>query len=233
MDTSAFEKKDGKYYLKYIGSESYYKNGLLLECIMHFKGLMKGKLLDLGCGNKPYSKIYDEVCDSSIGCDVPFSLHTKSNVEVQCYAEDIDKHFEQEYFDCIICTEVLEHTLNDQKVVANIYKILKPGGNLIISAPFTYVLHEAPHDYRRYTLFGLKNILETNRFEVKSAFSMGGTLSSGFFIFYYSFTKIFFFTLKKIGFSRAHENTFLKAVTSFPELVLYKLNIASFRKKLV
>ena len=82
MNSSAFVKKNGRYYLKYFGSESYYKNGLLLECIEYFKDLMKGKLLDLGCGNKPYSAIYNEVCDSSIGCDVPFSLHKDSIVEV-------------------------------------------------------------------------------------------------------------------------------------------------------
>jgi len=232
LDTSAFEKKNGRYYLKYIGTESYYKNGLLLECIQYFKSFMKGKLLDLGCGNKPYSIIYNEVCDSSIGSDVPFSLHQNTDIDLKCYAEDIDKHLESGYFDCVLCTEVLEHTVNDQKVVANINKVLKPGGNLIISAPFTYVLHEAPHDYRRYTLFGLKNILENNSFEVLSILSMGGTFSSGFYIFYYSLTKIFFYLLKKIGWKKIHENNFARAVTSLPEFIFYKLNIHSFRKKL-
>ncbi len=179
MDPTNFKKKNGRYYLKYLGSQSFYKNGLLLECMEYFRNLMKGKLLDLGCGNKPYSMIYNEVCESSIGCDVPFSLHQDINVEVLCFAEDIDKHFEPDFFDCVICTEVLEHTVNDYKVVKNINKILKKDGNLIISAPFTYVLHEAPHDYRRYTLFGLSGILEKNNFEIKSIFSTGASFSSG------------------------------------------------------
>lgn len=232
MDTSAFEKKNGRYNLKYYGSESYYKNGLLLECVQYFKDYMHGKLLDLGCGNKPYSVIYNEVCESSIGCDVPFSLHQNADVEVLCYAENIDKHFDKNYFDCVLCTEVLEHTVNDQTVVTNINKILRTGGSLIISAPFTYVLHEAPHDYRRYTAYGLKNILEKNGFEVKTTFSMGGTFSSGFYIFYYSLTKIFFYALKKAGLKNIHKNKFLRSITSFPEFVFYKLSIGSFRKKL-
>ncbi len=193
---------------------------------------MKGRLLDLGCGNKPYSDIYNEVCDSSVGCDVPFSLHKNANVEVLCHAEDIDKHFEQGYFDCVICTEVLEHTVDDNKVMQNISKILKTDGNLIISAPFTYVLHEAPHDFRRYTLYGLTNILERNNFEVKSAFSMGGTFSSGFYIYYYALTKIFYYAFKKIGLKNLRENVFVSAVTSFPEWLFFKFNIGSFRKKL-
>ncbi len=232
MNSSAFIKKNGRYYPKYFGSESYYKNGLLLECIEHFKDLMKGNILDLGCGNKPYSGIYNEVCNSSTGCDVPFSLHKDSTVEVQCYAEDIDKHFEPGFFDCILCTEVLEHTVNDRKVISNINLILKNKGYLIISAPFTYVLHEAPHDYRRYTMYGLKSILEDNSFEVKSILSMGATYSSGFFIFYYSLIKIFFFALKKAGLKNIHNNRLIRAVTDFPEFIFYKLNIRSFRKKL-
>lgn len=194
---------------------------------------MKGKLLDLGCGNKPYSVVYNEVCDSSIGCDVPFSLHQNANVEVLCFAEDLDKHFESESFDCVICTEVLEHTKNDYKVIENVNKILKKDGYLLISAPFTYVLHEAPHDYRRYTVYGLKNILEMYGLEVKSIFSMGASVSSGFYILYYTLTKIFFYTLKKIGFRDPASGKIINSVINLPELLFYMFNINLFRRKLI
>ncbi len=233
MEKESIIKKNGRFFLKYSGTESYYKNGLLLECIQHFKYMMKGRLLDLGCGNKPYSDIYNESCDSSTGCDVPFSLHKKVKADVLCYAEDLDRHFEAESFDSVLCTEVLEHTVNDNLTVSNINKVLKVNGYLIISAPFTYVLHEAPHDYRRYTFYGLKNILERNNFELISAFSMGATFSSGFYIFYYSLLKSFFYVLKKAGLKSLTENTFLKSVTSLPELIFYKMYIPFFRRKLM
>lgn len=232
MDTSSFFKKNDRYYLKYFGSDSYYKNGLLLESIEHFKNLFKGKLLDLGCGNKPYSDLYNEICDSSVGCDVPFSLHRNVKVEVLCFAEDIDKHFEGEYFDSVLCTEVLEHTVNDRAVVFNINKVLKLYGNLIISVPYTYVTHEAPHDYRRYTYFGLKDILEKHGFEVKSVFSMGASFSSFFFIFFYTLKKMFFYTLKSIGLKNINENKIINAIVSLPELIFYKTYIPFFRQKL-
>jgi len=232
LDSTSFEKRNGKYYLKYSTAESFYKNSLLLECIQHFRNSLKGKLLDLGCGNKPYSEIYNEICDSSVGCDVPFSLHQKTDVEVLCLAEDIDKHFEPSSFDCVLCTEVLEHTGDDRKVVENISRILKDDGTLIISTPFIYVLHEAPHDNRRYTFYGLKNILERNNFEIQSAFSMGGTLSSGFFIFYYSLTKIFYYSFKKIGINSLDKSRLVRSILNFPEYIFYILNISSFRKKL-
>ena len=232
MDSTSFKKKKGRYYLKYFGTQSFYKNGLLLECIQFFKHLMKGKLLDLGCGNKPYSVIYNEVCESSIGCDVPFSLHQNAKVEVLCFAEDLDKHFEPETFDCVICTEVLEHTMNDYKVIENVNKILKKDGYLLISTPFTYVLHEAPHDYRRYTIYGLKNILEMHGMEVKSIFSMGASLSSGFYIVYYTLTKLFFYSLKKIGFRNPASGKIINSVINLPEYLFYMFNINLFRNKL-
>ncbi|HMQ68397.1 MAG TPA: class I SAM-dependent methyltransferase [Ignavibacteria bacterium] len=232
MDSSSFYKKNDRYCLRYSGSESYYKNGLLLESIWHFRDYLEGNLLDLGCGNKPYYDIYNEYCESSVGCDVPFSLHKNAKVEVECYAEDIDKHFEMNRFDCVLCTEVLEHTVNDRKVISNISTILKPGGTLIISTPFTYVLHEAPHDYRRYTYYGLRKILEENNFKVMSAFSMGGTFSSGLYIFYYSLTKIFFYALKSVGLKSVRDNTLINNIINFPEWLFYKINIRSFRKKL-
>lgn len=232
MNTSAFHKKNGRYQIKYFGSDSYYKNGLLLESINHFKSLFKGKLLDLGCGNKPYSDIYNEICESSVGCDVPFSLHREVKVEVLCFAEDIDKHFEPDSFDTVLCTEVLEHTANDRAVISNINKILKLNGNLIISAPYTYVTHEAPYDYRRYTYYGLKDILEKHSFEVKAVFSMGATFSSIFFIFYYSLTKMFMYGFKKIGFKNINSNNFIRAIISLPELVMFKIYIPFFRRKL-
>lgn len=233
MNPNSFKKKkSGKFVMKYYGSDSYYKNSLLLECIQHYKHLFKGRLLDLGCGNKPYSLIYNEICDYSVGCDVPFSLHKDSKVEVLCLAEDIDRHFDKKSFDCILFTEVLEHTVDDRTVMKNINLLLKENGNLIISAPFTYVLHESPHDYRRYTIFGLTKLLEDNHFKVMNVHSTGAVLSSGFFIHYYALMKIFYYAFKILGFKNINENKAIRAIISLPELLFYFLSKRKFRKKL-
>lgn len=193
---------------------------------------MRGRLLDLGCGNKPYYDIYTPLCTESVGCDVPHSLHKDSLVEVECSAEEIDKHFEQGSFDTILCTEVIEHTIDDRKVAENISRIIKPGGAVIISAPFTYVLHEAPHDYRRYTLFGLSRLLEDNGFEITSSVAMGGAFSSAFLICHYWVMKTFYFILKKSGFPEMNNNVAMKFVWGLPEFVMYKVCRPSFRRKL-
>ncbi|WP_157628233.1 bifunctional 2-polyprenyl-6-hydroxyphenol methylase/3-demethylubiquinol 3-O-methyltransferase UbiG [Ensifer sp. BR816] len=79
-----------------------------------------------------------------------------------------------EAFDHVICAEVLEHVREPFKASENIHKILKPGGRVFVSTPFQFPLHDAPHDYFRYTEFGLANIFQNFRStEVKPRGSWG------------------------------------------------------------
>ncbi len=71
-----------------------------------------------------------------------------------------------ERFDCAICLEVLEHVSNPFIAVAQISRLLKTDGLLILSVPHLSRVHEAPHDYFRYTQYGIRSILESNGFEV-------------------------------------------------------------------
>ncbi len=71
----------------------------------------------------------------------------------------------QEAFDSAICLEVLEHVSNPFVAVGEIAKLLKPGGVLILSVPHLSRVHEAPHDYFRYTRYGIQSVLESSGFE--------------------------------------------------------------------
>ncbi len=218
--------------MRFPQSESYFKNSLLLDTLQSFTGGMSGRLLDLGCGNKPYYNIYSRHCTESVGCDVPHSLHSESEVEVLCAAEEIDKFFEKDSFDCVICTEVIEHTYDDEKVIANISNVLATGGTLLISAPFIYVLHEEPHDYKRYTYYGIENLLLKNNFRIEASFAMGGVLSSGFLVLYYFFMRIFTYGLKKIGLKKFRDSNVLKFFISLPEFAMYQIYKPFFKRKL-
>jgi len=65
-----------------------------------------------------------------------------------------------EYFDVIMCIEVLEHVNNPFKVASNLDFFLKPGGTIIIVVPFSYPYHEDPEDYCRFTHKGVLNLFQ-------------------------------------------------------------------------
>jgi SAM-dependent methyltransferase len=61
----------------------------------------------------------------------------------------------------ILCTEVLEHCHAPQQVISEFFRVLQPGGKLILTTRFIFPLHDVPHDYFRYTLYGLVHLMKS------------------------------------------------------------------------
>jgi len=70
-------------------------------------------------------------------------------------------------YDLILLTQVLEHLPEPEKVLTELYRVLKPGGELWLSAPLFYEEHERPYDYYRYTQYGLSYLVEASGFTIK------------------------------------------------------------------
>lgn len=70
---------------------------------------------------------------------------------------NIDK-IPSNFFDLIICTEVLEHTLNPFNAVDEIHRILKPKGKVFVSTPFNFRIHGPLPDCWRFTIHGLRSL---------------------------------------------------------------------------
>jgi SAM-dependent methyltransferase len=68
--------------------------------------------------------------------------------------------FKDNEFEYILCTEVLEHLHSPQIAINEMNRVLKPGGTLILTTRFVFPIHDAPHDYYRYTEYGLKHLLQ-------------------------------------------------------------------------
>jgi SAM-dependent methyltransferase len=110
-----------------------------------------GSFLDLGCGNTPYKKWFAPKVDKYIAVDhPPLSQFT----EVGCSAEHLP--FQHASFDTVFCSQVLEHIPHPWLAAGEMARILKPGGVLILTCPQYWVLHEIPHDYFRFTPYGLR-----------------------------------------------------------------------------
>jgi SAM-dependent methyltransferase len=122
----------------------------------HFGSGQGGTVLDLGAGSKPYAPLYERYFTSATAVDVPYSLHDTNTVDVFASADDLP--FDDGSFDCIICTEVLEHCRDPRAVMAEIGRILKPGSYAFVTTPFLIPLHEMPFDYYRYTPSALEDL---------------------------------------------------------------------------
>jgi SAM-dependent methyltransferase len=128
------------------------------------KQYLSGRLIDIGCGEKPYKRLLDGLVTEHIGLDHSETICEKSNIDIFGTAYDIpvvDKSF-----DSAICTAVLEHLEEPEMAIRECYRVLKNGGFAIYSVPFIWHLHAEPRDFYRYSKYGLKYLFEKAGFEV-------------------------------------------------------------------
>lgn len=151
----------------------------LFRAIRGFSPKVHGKVLDLGCGAKPYENLFAH-SDIYIGCDIENSGHDHTDSKVDCFFDGRTLPFANDQFDAVVSFEVFEHVFHLPELLGETYRVLKPGGELLISVPFLWPEHEAPHDYARYTSFGMKSLLEDAGFEVVEIKKTGNFLLSCF-----------------------------------------------------
>ncbi len=137
----------------------------ILEGIYENKNYIKGKVLDFGCGTKPYKYVFAEVTEY-IGVDFENTGHPHEGEHIDFFYNGKHLPFSDNTFDAILSTEVFEHIFNIDELISELYRVLKPGGFILITCPFVYPEHEAPYDFARYTHFGLINIFENAGFNL-------------------------------------------------------------------
>lgn len=136
------------------------------QCFLHHKSLFsdlrkasvhaRGRLLDVGCGNKPYEEFFRNSVSEHVGCDVVQS--SENRVDFICPATELP--FEAASFDTVLITQVIEHVAEHQILVSEAFRVLKSNGVLILSGPMYWPLHEEPYDFFRFTKHGLRFLLE-------------------------------------------------------------------------
>lgn len=80
--------------------------------------------------------------------------------------------------DTVISISVLEHLRHPEVMLGEAFRILKPGGTLILQTPFQWHIHEAPYDYFRYTPFALRSMLEDAGFKQVAVTPLGATFTT-------------------------------------------------------
>jgi len=120
------------------------------------------KILDVGCGLKPYRSLFSS--PHYTGIDIAGGGHTDDAKVVDAFYDGHIIPFEDNSFDTVICTQVLEHADDPEIVASECARVLKDGGTAFFSMPFTYPEHEIPYDFRRFTRFEHQRLFEKNGF---------------------------------------------------------------------
>lgn len=134
---------------------------------------LRGRVIDLGCGIMPYAELLPPAVTSYHGLDITVRDSRPTLIgDIQSLGMLADSSF-----DAVVCLEVLEHVPDPAHAVAEIARVLQDGGVLVLSAPHLSRLHEIPHDYYRYTEYGLRYLLEEHELTVLSIEVRGGLFS--------------------------------------------------------
>jgi SAM-dependent methyltransferase len=112
------------------------------------------RVLDVGSGIKPYYPFFEPYAESFVGVDPSPQADLQGTVE-SLPVEDAS-------FDVVLCTQVLEHCDEPARAVAELRRVVRPGGRVLASTHGVYPYHPAPVDYWRWTHTGLDRLFREN-----------------------------------------------------------------------
>lgn len=114
------------------------------------------RTLDLGCGRSPNAGAFP----NRVGMDI------EPGRGVHVVADAHHLPFAANSFQQIICSEVLEHLADPAQAAREMARAVNDGGQLVLTTPFVYPVHEAPYDYQRFTVYGLTRLFNLAGFQI-------------------------------------------------------------------
>ncbi|WP_114679280.1 class I SAM-dependent methyltransferase [Desulfotruncus alcoholivorax] len=129
-------------------------------------------ILDAGAGECAYKRYFSHCEYVSVDLAIGEDRWNYNNLN---YIAPLDNlPFDDASFDAILNTQVLEHLEYPRLAVKELFRVLKPGGKLFLTAPMAHEEHQVPYDFFRYTSYGLKSICDQAGFSEIIITPMGG-----------------------------------------------------------
>ena len=154
-------------------ARKYFSPSMYADSVVTVPALLEhihGKCIDIGCGDMPFRPLLAGQVTQYDSFDIE---RRASGVTYVGDIQDMNM-IDDESYDSALCLEVLEHVPNPFTALSEIHRILKPGGKLVCSVPHLSRLHEEPHDYYRFTRYGLRYLFEHSGFDVIRIEPRGG-----------------------------------------------------------
>lgn len=154
------------------------KNGTIAK-IQEITQINKNQLLaDFGCGDMPYREVIEPMIGKYLGIDLDLNPLAEHHIDF-----DSKTTLPDSYADLVLSNQVLEHVDSPSGYLQEAYRILKPGGSMIISTHGYWFYHPTPNDYWRWTSAGLRRTIEADGFKISSFHGILGLPASGLQLF--------------------------------------------------
>jgi len=139
-----------------------------------FAGSLPGgaSVLDAGAGEGQYRDRFTR--QRYTGVDLGIGDNAWNYAKLDAVADLLALPFRDNAFDAAINIVTLEHVKEPARVIEELHRVLKPGASLLIVVPHEWEEHQTPHDYFRYTRYGMKYLLERAGFEKLQIEPVGG-----------------------------------------------------------
>jgi len=149
-----------------------------MKLIKELAAQEKPDLIDFGCGDMPYRSAILPYVNQYIGVDLAMNPLAQYHVDF-----DSKTDLPNACADIVLSNQVLEHVDNPQGYLQEAWRLLKPGGTLILSTHGYWYYHPTPYDYWRWTSAGLQRVIQENGFEIKEFTGLLGLAASGVQLF--------------------------------------------------
>jgi SAM-dependent methyltransferase len=152
----------------------YFARSNLHKNLATISGEVGGRMLDVGCGQKPYRHLFHVTEHVGLEIDSPAN---RENKQADFFYDGHTFPFPDESFDTVFASQVFEHVFNPDEFLGEARRVLRRGGVLLLTLPFVWDEHEQPYDFARYSSFGLTHVLQNRGFRVQEIVKSGDDLS--------------------------------------------------------
>lgn len=137
------------------------------------RGLAAGaRVLDAGAGESQYARHFAR--QRYCGVDLTVGDAAWDYSRLDAIADLTALPFRTGAFDAALSIVTIEHLREPASALAEMARVVAPGGCLLVAAPHEWEVHQAPHDYFRYTRYGVTYLLENAGWEVREVRAAGG-----------------------------------------------------------
>ncbi|MBK5290828.1 MAG: class I SAM-dependent methyltransferase [Acidobacteriia bacterium] len=117
----------------------------------------RSRVLDAGAGELQYAHLFQS--HRYVSVDLGIGDAQWDYTRLNCVADLAALPLANASFDACINIVTLEHVTDPAQVLREISRILRTGGRILLVAPLEWEVHQAPHDYFRYTCHGIRHLL--------------------------------------------------------------------------